>query len=51
MGFMLLAGREAIPMDDDKPIRILSVEDLYSEGTLKILHEAIILDEMMANRR
>ena len=29
-------------------LKIRSVEDLYSEETLKILHEAIILDEMMA---
>ena len=30
-------------------IEIRSVEDLYSEGTLQILHEAILLDEMMDN--
>jgi hypothetical protein len=29
-------------------LEIRSVEDLYSERTLQILHEAIILDEMMA---
>ena len=29
-------------------LKILSIEDLYSEETLQILHEAIILDEMMA---
>ena len=29
-------------------LEIRSVEDLYSEGTLRILHEAILLDEMMA---
>ena len=31
-------------------LEIRSVEDLYSEETLQILHEAIILDEMMAQR-
>src|SRR5215218_5909510 len=30
---------------------IRSVEDLYSEETLRILHEAIILDEACAHRR
>lgn len=30
-------------------IEIRSVEDIYSEGTLQILHEAILLDEMMDN--
>ena len=29
-------------------LEIRSVEDLYSEATLRILHEAIILDEEMA---
>lgn len=29
-------------------LEIRSVEDLYSEETLQILHEAILLDEMMA---
>jgi hypothetical protein len=29
-------------------LEIRSVEDLYSEETLRILHEAILLDEMMA---
>jgi hypothetical protein len=29
-------------------LKIRSVEDLYSEETLRILHEAIILDEMLA---
>lgn len=29
-------------------LEIRSVEDLYSEETLQILHEAIILNEMMA---
>ena len=29
-------------------LEIRSVEDLYSEGTIQILHEAIILDEMTA---
>ena len=29
-------------------LKIRSVEDLYSEETLQILHEAMILDEMMA---
>src|ERR1043165_2137965 len=29
-------------------LKIRSVEDLYSEGTLQILHEAMILDETMA---
>lgn len=29
-------------------LKIRSVEDLYSEETLQILHEAILLDEMMA---
>jgi hypothetical protein len=29
-------------------LEIRSIEDLYSEGTLLILHEAIMLDEMMA---
>jgi hypothetical protein len=29
-------------------LKIRSVEDLYSEGTLQILHEAIILDETLA---
>ena len=29
-------------------LKICSIEDLYSEETIQILHEAIILDEMMA---
>jgi hypothetical protein len=29
-------------------LEIHSIEDLYAEETLRILHEAIILDEMMA---
>jgi hypothetical protein len=29
-------------------LEIRSVEDLYSDETLRILHEAILLDEMMA---
>jgi len=29
-------------------LEIFNVEDLYSETTQQILHEAIILDEMMA---
>ena len=29
-------------------LKIHSIEDLYAEETLQILHEAIILDEMMA---
>lgn len=32
-------------------LEIRSIEDLYSEETLQILHEAIILDEMMAKVR
>ena len=31
-------------------LEIRSVENLYSEETLRILHEAIILDEMIAKR-
>jgi hypothetical protein len=32
-------------------LEIRSVEDLYSEATLQILHEAILLDETMAKER
>ena len=32
-------------------LEIRSVEDLYSDETLRILHEAILLDEMMATVR
>jgi len=32
-------------------LEIRSVEDLYSEETLQILHEAILLDETMAKER
>lgn len=32
-------------------LEIRSVEDLYSEETLQILHEAILLDEMMAKTK
>ncbi len=31
-------------------LKIGSIEDLYSEETLRILHEAMILDEIMAKR-
>jgi hypothetical protein len=32
-------------------LEIRSIEDLYSEETLRILHEAILLDETMAKAR
>ena len=43
----LLLG-ESEKLKQVRYLRIGSVEDLYAEETLKILHEAIILDEMMA---
>jgi hypothetical protein len=52
-----LAPRPGVLLGEDEKrkqvryLEIFTVEDLYSDGTHEILHEAIMLDEMLAKKR